>query len=113
MTNVACAHVKRKKWVCSSQCEPVTDTVVDAILTLKAAFDKPIQEYRHTLDNVIVSHYCKVINFPLRVLGGLFQISSDGCQSQLSISCSPCMMYTVCSGTIYQKITMLTRWMPC
>ena len=31
MTNVACAHVKRKKWECSSQCEPVTDTVVDAI----------------------------------------------------------------------------------
>ena len=63
MTNVACAHVKRKKWECSSQCEPVTDTVVDAILTLKAAFDKPIQEDRHTLDNVIVSHYCKVIEF--------------------------------------------------
>ena len=63
MTNVACAHVKRKKWECSSQCEPVTDTVVDAILTLKAAFDKPIQEDRHTLDNLIVSHYCKVIEF--------------------------------------------------
>ena len=26
-----------KKWECSSQCEPVTDTLVDAILTLKAA----------------------------------------------------------------------------
>ena len=23
MTNVACAHVQRKKWECSSQCEPV------------------------------------------------------------------------------------------
>ena len=65
MTNVACAHVKRKKW---KWCEPVTDTVVDAILTLKAAFDKPIQEDRHTLDNVIVSHYCKVIKFSSRVL---------------------------------------------
>ena len=63
MTNVACAHVQRKKWECSSQCEPVTDTVVDAILTLKAAFDKPVLEDRHTLDNVIVSHYCKVIEF--------------------------------------------------
>ena len=52
MTNVACAHVKRKKWECSSQCEPVTDTVVDAILTLKAAFDKPIQEDRHTLHKI-------------------------------------------------------------
>ena len=39
MTNVACAHVQKKKWECSSQCEQVTITVVDAILTLKAAFD--------------------------------------------------------------------------
>ena len=39
MTNIACAHVQKKKWECSSQCEPVTVTVVDAILTLKAAFD--------------------------------------------------------------------------
>ena len=104
MTNVACAHVKRKKWECSSQCEPVTDTVVDAILTLKAAFDKPIQEDRHTLDNVIVSHYCKVIEFSSEGLRWLVPISSDGCQSQLSISCSPCMMYTVCSGTTRKSL---------
>ena len=63
--------IRRKKWECSSQC-PVTDTVVDAILTLKAAFDKPIQEDRHTLDNVIVSHYCKVTYEGLK--GDLFQL---------------------------------------
>ena len=50
-------------------------TVVDAILTLKAAFDKPIQEDRHALDNVIVSHYCKVIKFSSEALrGDLFQL---------------------------------------
>ena len=32
----ACA--RRKKWECSSQCKPITDTEV---LTLKAAFDSP------------------------------------------------------------------------
>ena len=62
MTNVACAHVKRKKWSALVSVNLIL-TVVDAILTLKAAFDKPIQEDRHTLDNVIVSHYCKVIEF--------------------------------------------------
>ena len=51
-------HMYEKEMECSSQC-PVTDTVVDAILTLKAAFDKPIQEDRHALDNVIVSTIVK------------------------------------------------------
>ena len=64
--------------------------MVDAILTLKEAFDKPIQEDRHALDNVIVSHYCKVIEFSSE--GWLVPISG-GCQSQQSISCSPCVMY--------------------
>ena len=36
-----------KKWLCSSECTPVTDTEVEAILTLKA---KSIQEVRHALD---------------------------------------------------------------
>ena len=49
--------------------------MVDAILTSKAAFDKPIQEDRHALDNVIVSHYCKVIKFSSeRLKGDLFQL---------------------------------------
>ena len=49
--------------------------MVDAILTLKAAFDKPILEDRHALDNVIVSHYCKLIEFSSECLkGGLFQL---------------------------------------
>ena len=66
--------IQRKKWECSSQC-PVTDTEVDAILTLKAAFDKPVQEDRHALDNVIVSHYCKVIKCSYEGLkGDLFQL---------------------------------------
>ena len=30
----ACAQ--RKKWECCSECKPITDTDVDAILTLKA-----------------------------------------------------------------------------
>ena len=41
------AGALRKKWECSSQYKPITDTEVDAILTLKAAFDKPVW---HALD---------------------------------------------------------------
>ena len=60
----ACAQ--RKKWECS-ECKPITDTEVDAILTLKAAFEKPLQEVRHALDECDSGcpngHYCKVIEF--------------------------------------------------
>ena len=43
-------YTKKKKWECSGECKIVTDIEVNAILTLKAVFEKPIQEVRHALD---------------------------------------------------------------
>ena len=88
----ACAQ--RKKWECCSECKPITDTEVDAILTLKAAFEKPLQEVRHALDECDSGcpngHYCKVhvIEFSSVGLKGhplVCSSSSGGCQSQLRV----------------------------
>ena len=38
------------KWECSSECKPVTDAEVDAIVSLKVAFEGPIEKVRHALD---------------------------------------------------------------
>ena len=32
------------KWECSSECKPLTKAEVDAIIALKEAFNKPMQE---------------------------------------------------------------------
>ena len=48
------ACTQRKKWECSRECKPIADTEVDGILNLKAAFEKPTQEVRQALTNVIV-----------------------------------------------------------
>ena len=86
----ACAQ--RKKWECCSECKPVTDTEVDAILTLKAAFEKPPQTVRHALDECDSGcpsgHYCKVIEFSSVDLKGhplVCSSTSGGCQSQLRV----------------------------
>ena len=42
---------KKKKWECSSECKPVTDAEVDAILELKAAFEMPLEDVRDALDH--------------------------------------------------------------
>ena len=56
----------------------------------------------HALDNAIVAHYCKVIELSSEGLkGGLFQLVVVVAKA----NCSPCMMYTVCSGN-YHKLTM-------
>ena len=78
----ACAQ--RKKWECSCQCKPITDTEVDSILTLKAAFDKPIKEVRHALDGCDSGcpngHYFKVIEFSSVALKGHPLVYSGGCK---------------------------------
>ena len=88
----ACAQ--RKKWECCSECKPITDTEVNAILTLKAAFEKPLQEVRHALDDCDSGcpngHYCKVhvIEFSSVGLKGhplVCSCSSGGCQSKLRV----------------------------
>jgi len=38
------------KWECSSECKPLTETEVDAIVSLRAAFENPMQEVRHALE---------------------------------------------------------------
>ena len=38
------------KWECTSECTSLTDCEVNAILSLKSAFDKPIQSVRQALD---------------------------------------------------------------
>ena len=56
---------QKKKWECCSECKPVTDMKVDAILTLKAAFKSPIEEVRHILDTCDEGcpngHYSKIV----------------------------------------------------
>ena len=37
-------------WECSSECKPLTETEVDAIVSLRVAFENPMQEVRHALE---------------------------------------------------------------
>ena len=81
-----------KKWECSRECKAVTDTEVDAILILKTAFEKPIQEVRQTLDTCDDGcpngHYSKVIEFSFVGLQGHQLVCSTdggGCLSKLKI----------------------------
>ena len=83
---------QRTKWECCSECKPITDAEVDTILTLKAAFEKPLQEVRHALDECDSGcpngHYCKVIEFSSVGLKGhplVCSSGSGGCQSQLRV----------------------------
>ena len=82
------ACIQRKKWECYSECKPINDAEVDAILTLKAAFEKPIQEGRHALDEGDSGcPYCQVIEFSFVGLTGhplACSSSSGSSQSQLS-----------------------------
>ena len=38
------------KWACTSECKPLMDDELHAIVELKESFDKPIQEVRLALD---------------------------------------------------------------
>jgi len=38
------------KWECSSECKPLTETEVGAIVSLGAAFENPVQEVQHLRD---------------------------------------------------------------
>ena len=38
------------KWRCTNECKPGTESHVQAIVALKGAFDKPVQDVRHTLE---------------------------------------------------------------
>ena len=83
---------QKKKWECSSECKPVTDAEANVILTLKAAFENPIQKVRHALDTCDDGcpngHYSKVTEFSsvgLKSHPLICSSSSGGCQSKLRV----------------------------
>ena len=82
----------KKRWECSTECKPLTNTEVDAILTLKEAFNGEIEEVRHALDTCDEGcpngHYTKVIGLCPVALKGHPLVCCDvggGCQSKLRI----------------------------
>ena len=80
-----------KKWECSGECKPLTKA--DAIVVLKEAFEKPMQDLSHTLatcdDGCPNQHYSKVVNgnnSAVDFKGHPLVCSNDGgCQSKLRI----------------------------
>ena len=56
---------KPLKWQCYSQCKPLTIAEVNAIVTLKEEFQKPIKEVLHTLqvcdDGCLNEHFSKTV----------------------------------------------------
>ena len=82
-----------KKWESSSECKPLTTAEVDAIVVLKEAFEKPMQDLRHTLatcdDGCPNQHYSKIVdgnNSTVDLKGHPLVCSNDGgCQSKLRI----------------------------
>jgi len=75
------------KWECSCECKPLTETEVDAIVSLRAAFENPMQEVRHTLetcgDGCLNQHYTKLVaGFTLDLRGHPLVCSNvGGCHS--------------------------------
>ena len=53
------------KWKRTSECKPLTKAKVDAIVALREAFEKPIQDLLHVLDacyDCPNQHYSKVVD---------------------------------------------------
>ena len=116
-----------KKWECSSECKPLTTAEVDAIVVLKEAFEKPMQDLRHTLatcdDGCPNQHYSKVVdgnNSTVDLKGHPLVCSNDGgCQSKLRILelhlhiilCweTSCITYTVLLEVIRVFMTLTKR----
>ena len=79
------------KWACTSECKTLTDVEVHAIIDLKEAFDKPIQEVRLALDvcdnDCPNQHYTKIVHSTTIDLQGhpLVCYNSGGCHSKLRI----------------------------
>ena len=85
-------HGKKKRWECTSECKPLTDVEVDAILSLKESFNGPVEEVRHALDvcdeGCPNGHYTKLISACPVALKGHPLVCSQldgGCQSKLRI----------------------------
>ena len=83
---------KKKRWECTTECKPLTDAEVDAILTLKESFNGPVEEVRDALDTCDEGcpnvHYTKLISScPVALKGHPLVCShvDGGCQSKLRI----------------------------
>ena len=87
---------RAKRWACTSECKPLTQAEVDAILDFKEAFEQPMHEVRHVLatcdDGCPNGHYCKVVASGLdecttiERMGHPLVCSNDrGCNSTLRI----------------------------
>ena len=46
---IVAEKINSKKWKCSSECKPISEGEVNAILCLKAAFDLSVEEVRAAL----------------------------------------------------------------
>ena len=79
------------KWACSDECKSLSEAEVSAIIELKEAFDKPIQEVRHALDvcdsDCPNQHYTKsVYNVAVDLQGHpLVCFNNGGCRSKARI----------------------------
>ena len=89
------------KWECSSECKPLMETEVAAIVSLRAAFENSMQEVQHALeprdDGCPSQHYTKVVaGFTVDLRDHPLVCSSDGgCYSQLRVLRAAGMHYPV------------------
>ena len=79
------------KWACSDECKSLSEAEVSAIIELKEAFDKPIQDVRHASDvcysDCPNQHYTKfVYNVEVDLQGHpLVCFNNGGCHSKACI----------------------------
>jgi len=77
------------KWECSCECRPLTETEIDSIVSLRAAFENSMQEVRSALDTCDDGrpnqHYTKLVaDSTVDLRGHPLVCSNDGgCYSQL------------------------------
>ena len=89
------------KWACTSECKIPTVDEVHAIVELKEAFDKPIQEVRQALNicdsNCPNQHYTKVVGNAATELQGhpLVCFNNGGCCSKMRILRSAATHFSV------------------
>ena len=96
------------KWECSSECKPLKEAEVDTIVSLKAAFENPMQEVRHTLDTCdgcANQHYTKVVeDSSVDLRGHPLVCSNDGgCDSKLRVLRAAGTHYPVL-GNFYRNV---------
>ena len=83
--------INSKKWKCSSECKPISEGEVNAILCLKAAFDLSVEEVRAALTTCDYGcpfgHYSKQVGSTSLDLKGhpIVCYSDSECSSQLRI----------------------------